>query len=157
MRVPVFSCICAGDHFHSVNPYESYYPCLCLSSTPPFPPPAAFLRILQSPWQQETRYALANLALISGRQIHCTSACIFLVAITKSRRSSCPPDRLSSAFFCFYVIMIPHPCSPARYAWQDNRSPYLPESPGVPCSYAHRQFLPMHTTPGTYTLRNHSY
>lgn len=103
----------------------------------------------------ETRYALANLALISGRQIHCTSACIFLVTITKSRRTSCPPDRLPSAFYYSY-IMIPHPCSHAQCAWQDNRSPYLPELPGAPCSYAHRQSSPVHMILETYTLHNHS-
>ena len=31
-------------------------------------------------------YRFANLALISGRQMHCINACIFLVVLTKRRR-----------------------------------------------------------------------
>ena len=111
---------------HSVNPYESYYPCLCLSSTPQFLPPTFFS------------------GCYGNRD-----------EITKSRRTSCPPDRLPSAFYYSY-IMIPHPCSHAQYAWQDNRFPYLPASPGVPYSYAHRQSSPVHMILETYTLHNHS-
>ena len=36
---------------------------------------------------QQSDIRFANLALISGRQMHCINACIFLVAITKRRNA----------------------------------------------------------------------
>ena len=112
--------------FQPTHVHSQKYLCLCLSSTPQFLPPTVFS------------------GCYGNRD-----------EITKSRRTSCPPDRLPSAFYYSY-IMIPHPCSHAQCAWQDNRSPYLPELPGAPCSYAHRQSSPVHMILETYTLHNHS-